>query len=316
MIGGWGKKLVQRLAVATMAFSAAASLPASAATPQLVVSATYLLAPPTMHKPAMPRIMQEPITRAMPAAPLFGSSQINSVDACSNAIATAEHAYGVPNGLLTAIGLAESGLLDPRNGFRRPWPWTIDVDGKGRFFASKEDALNAVTTIERSGAHSVDIGCMQINLGQHPGAFQSLAEAFDPLLNADYAARYLLQLHRDGLDWLQAAGSYHSYTPGVQAPYLRLVEQFYAGLRSLPGSVPNSALVLPEAVSVSGIGSAPQAGLLLIRPEELRADVARDIAPLTAIRMLSIADALQLIGRTEAARVVHVKSRVAKLSAQ
>jgi hypothetical protein len=250
----------------------------------------------------------------MPVPRLFGSSQINFVDACSNAIAAAEHAYGVPNGLLAAIGLAESGLLDPKSGFRRPWPWTVAVDGKGRFFASEQDALNAVAAIERSSAHSVDVGCMQVNLGQHPGAFQSLAEAFDPLRNADYAARYLLQLHRGGLDWLQAAGSYHSYTPGLQAPYLRLVERFYAGLRSLPGSVPNSVPVLPAAVSVSEIGSAPQPSLLLVRPEELRADVARDIPPLAAIRMLSIADALQLIGRTEAARVAHFTRRSAAIS--
>ena len=42
---------------------------------------------------------------------------------------------------------------------------------------------------------SIDIGCAQVNLMHHPDAFASLEQAFDPMANADYAARFLKQLH-------------------------------------------------------------------------------------------------------------------------
>jgi hypothetical protein len=56
----------------------------------------------------------------------------------------------------------------------RPWPWAIDADGVGQFFATKAQAVAAVAALQAQGVHSIDVGCMQVNLMHHPDAFTSL----------------------------------------------------------------------------------------------------------------------------------------------
>ena len=90
---------------------------------------------------------------------------------CTAAIGTAEHTGDIPAGLLAAIGRVESGRADPTSGAVRPWPWTIDADGAGHFFATKAEAVAAVTELRAQGVLSIDVGCMQINLMHHPAAF-------------------------------------------------------------------------------------------------------------------------------------------------
>jgi hypothetical protein len=46
-----------------------------------------------------------------------------------------------------------------------------------------------------------------------------LEQAFDPLTNARYAARFLTELNGGRADWRQAAGHYHSQTPERAGPY-------------------------------------------------------------------------------------------------
>lgn len=143
--------------------------------------------------------------------------------ACQGAIAVAEIAHGIPVGFLLAIGRVESGRPDPRTGLVQPWPWTIDVAGKGAFFATRTEAAAAVQAAQQGGTASIDVGCMQINLQQHPAAFATLDEAFDPKANADYAARFLVDLRRESGDWLTASGLYHSRTATLATPYREMV---------------------------------------------------------------------------------------------
>jgi soluble lytic murein transglycosylase-like protein len=42
---------------------------------------------------------------------------------------------------------------------------------------------------------------------------------FDPVANADYAARFLRDLHAETGDWIEAAGLYHSRTPKFRDRY-------------------------------------------------------------------------------------------------
>ncbi len=138
--------------------------------------------------------------------------------ACAQAGTAAEQRFGIPAGLLRAIGQVESGRTAP-DGLAAPWPWTIDVAGEGRFLPSSEAAVAAVRGLLARGAASVDVGCFQVNLHYHPNAFASLEEAFDPVANALYAARFLSALHlRDG-SWQAAVGAYHSATPEHGLPY-------------------------------------------------------------------------------------------------
>ena len=138
---------------------------------------------------------------------------------CEAAIAGSEAEHKLPARILSAIALRESGRLDPDTRRARPWPWTINYEGTGHFYASKAEAITAVQDIQATGGQSIDIGCMQVNLMHHPSAFANLDEAFDPQHNAIYAGRFLKALFGSLGDWGNAIASYHSRTPGKGEPY-------------------------------------------------------------------------------------------------
>jgi hypothetical protein len=138
---------------------------------------------------------------------------------CAAAIATAERSGDIPSGLLAAIGQIESGRADRVHGTIHPWPWTINADGAGHFYATKAEAVAATAALVSRGITSVDVGCMQVNLAYHPTAFASLEEAFDPLANSFYAARFLRLLFSQTGDWPAAVAAYHSQTHEIGAAY-------------------------------------------------------------------------------------------------
>lgn len=148
----------------------------------------------------------------------FNPSQL-----CEQAINAAAAGRPFPQGLLAAIGRVESGRRDPITGVVRPWPWTVDVEGEGYFYPSEAAAVAAVQRFQSEGKRSIDVGCLQVNLLQHPDAFTNLDAAFDPAINARYAANFLSSLHAGGTSWLQAAGLYHSATPALAAAYRQKV---------------------------------------------------------------------------------------------
>ena len=142
---------------------------------------------------------------------------------CDSAITTAEDSLRLPPRLLEAIAEVESGRPDPSTGKLQPWPWTINADGVGAFFASKAQAIATVRTLQAQGVRSIDVGCMQVNLMFHPTAFASLDAAFDPRANALYAAHFLNALHGGSRDWSGAIAAYHSQTQAIGADYRRRV---------------------------------------------------------------------------------------------
>ncbi len=163
-------------------------------------------------------------------APLGAAEQASAL--CTAAIAAAEGKYATPPGLLGAIARVESGRPIPPTNVTGPWPWAIDADGGAYFFDSKSEAVAWARTAMARGVKYIDVGCMQIDLPQHPQAFRSLEEAFDPMLNTDYGARYLKSL-RDGEtggDWTIAVGLYHSHTPDLAMEYRQRVADMGAGL--------------------------------------------------------------------------------------
>ncbi len=148
---------------------------------------------------------------------------------CEQAAARAETARGLPGGLLPALARVESGRPDAA-GVVRPWPWTIDVDGQGHFFANKEEAVSAVRALQAGGARSIDVGCLQVNLLHHPSAFPTLEAAFDPAVNALYAAQFLSALHARDNDWAHAIAAYHSETRLLGSAYrARVLAIWHAG---------------------------------------------------------------------------------------
>jgi hypothetical protein len=142
---------------------------------------------------------------------------------CETAIADAERAARLPPGLLGAVGLTETGRLDPAAGRTRPWPWSINAENQGQFFASQQQAIDAVRALQERGVRSIDVGCLQVNLMYHPDAFASLEAAFDPRTNAAYAARFLNALYAEAKDWPATIAAYHSETPSLGDAYRVLV---------------------------------------------------------------------------------------------
>lgn len=184
-------------------------------------------------------------------------------DLCDAAAARAAEATGVPLAVLRAITRAETGR--GRDGRLQPWPWTVNMEGAGRWFDSLGAALAHVQAHLDAGARSFDLGCFQINHRWHGEAFASLDEMFDPNANALHAARFLARLHDETGDWTRAAGAYHSRTSELADRYVARFEHILAGLQeapaayagALPGTVPrpNTYPLLQATAAGAALGS-------------------------------------------------------------
>ena len=135
---------------------------------------------------------------------------------CDRAARAAAEANEVPLDILRAITRTETG----RGTALRPWPWTVNMEGKGVWFNSADQAKAYVFRHFKRGARSFDIGCFQINYRWHGQSFNSIDEMFDPAANASYAAQYLRRLRQEFGDWNKAVGAYHSRTHAHATRYL------------------------------------------------------------------------------------------------
>ena len=162
-------------------------------------------------------VAARPVTAFLSPPSLLGPGQ-----QCRAAIRAAERAAGIPRQLMAAIGRVESGRREP-DGRINPWPWSINAEGVDHVFETKAEAIAAVRALQAQGVRSIDVGCMQVNLLHHPDAFPTLEQAFDPVANAAYAARFLLQLHQETGPWPTATAWYNSATPELGADYQRRV---------------------------------------------------------------------------------------------
>jgi hypothetical protein len=172
----------------------------------------------------------------------------------------------------------ESGRRD-EGGKVEPWPWTINADGQGYFFATKAEAVDWARRGLASGVQFMDVGCMQVDLQMHPAAFRSLEDAFDPESNTDYAARYLRALKDEaGGNWYVAIGHYHSHTPDLAASYRLAVAAVALGL-PMPGLGPRAGHLTITRVALTGGG----ATMLNLRRQPARARRALDPCRIAAI---------------------------------
>jgi hypothetical protein len=143
--------------------------------------------------------------------------------ACLAAIVEAERKSDAKDHILLALGFTEAGRAMP-DGLFTVWPWTVNVEGEGRYFGSKAAAVEHVRAALARGARSIDVGCLQVNLRWHPKAFEDLETAFEPAANVAYAARHLAALRRTESDPVRAIGRYHSSIREAQEAYLSRVE--------------------------------------------------------------------------------------------
>lgn len=189
---------------------------------------------------------------------------------CDAAARTAAREAGIPPEIMLALTRTETGRR--RDGALAPWPWTVNMEGEGRWFDDPDEALAFVETRRKGGARSFDIGCFQINHRWHGDAFGSVNEMFDPLANARYAARFLNEIraesaaHRD--DWGRIAGAYHSRTPSFAKRYRDRFARILEATRRRDGDGRAAAPGAPRAIIPlgAGQGGAPAAGRAIIPP--------------------------------------------------
>ena len=134
--------------------------------------------------------------------------------------------YEVPEELYYAIALQESN----KPHLHHPWPWTLNVCGKGLYFDSREKASIALRlAIEKKC--SVDIGLFQIHWQTHHAKFSNPNEALDPIKNMQAGAQILREQYLIVNDWYEATGRYHS--PGNKKLASKYRNNVYAILQGL-----------------------------------------------------------------------------------
>lgn len=123
--------------------------------------------------------------------------------------------------LLYAMALTESG----RRG--RPWPWTLNVEGRSAYFQTREAAHAALVGYLKRGHRSIDVGYMQVNLAFNGARFPNTWAALDPYRNLSAAADILHENYRQARDVARAVGHYHSRTPWRANRYFKRVAHHY-----------------------------------------------------------------------------------------
>ena len=138
---------------------------------------------------------------------------------------------GLPAEIAYAIALTESrrSLGDSRE---RPWPWTLNIQGKGYFFPTRAAALAKLKASLAAGIRNVDIGLMQINWRVHHKRLGSPEKALDPYFNLQTGLAILFEEIRATGDLWRAIGQYHSHTPARAGDYATRVARNLIGVYS------------------------------------------------------------------------------------
>ena len=174
------------------------------------------------------------------ASPAF--SNVSTSQICDQAAQVAARDSGVPLSVLRSITRTETGRN--RGGKLQPWPWTVNMEGTGKWFDTEDQARAYVFKHFKRGARSFDVGCFQINYKWHHQAFRSIDEMFDPEANARYAADFLNRLFAETGDWSKAAGAYHSRTPKYATRYRTRFDRIRRSMQGEP--VPNAPIPVPD----------------------------------------------------------------------
>lgn len=133
--------------------------------------------------------------------------------ACASALYPFESSArrrAVPATILYAVAMNES----ERAG--RPWPWTLNVAGRGFYFRTREDAWRAANWLLANGQRNFDVGAMQVSWKHNGARFGSTWEALQPGVNVDVGAAILRENFEASGDWATAVRWYHNRTDVVR----------------------------------------------------------------------------------------------------
>ena len=183
--------------------------------------------------------------------PLLATPALADPAICERAAANAARDHGIPEGVMRAITLTETGRR--RDGALRPWPWTVNLEGAGHWFDTRAEAERFAREALAQRRTSFDVGCFQLNWRWHNEAFADVTAMFEPAANADYAATYLKGHFETLGDWSRAAGRYHSGTPHYAQRYAARFDTILADLPEVvaladaPAPTPASVFFLTRA---------------------------------------------------------------------
>lgn len=175
---------------------------------------------------------------AFQAAPAYAVQ--NNADTCDMVARIASNETGVPVEVLLAITRTETGRK-AKTGLA-PWPWTVNMEGKGVWFETRQKALSYAEKHFDGGARSFDVGCFQLNYRWHGQHFKDIAQMFEPIENARYAAEFLSRLYAETNSWDDAAAAYHSRTPEYADKYKKRYKRILANLPD-PANIPTRRIV-------------------------------------------------------------------------
>jgi hypothetical protein len=94
----------------------------------------------------------------------------------------------------------------------QPWPWTLNIDGQGYYYASYQLALLAAIKAHRNGASKLGIGFGQIEWKYHKGRFdENIAAALNPRNNIKAVCQILVEAwgSKRVKTWEDAIAYYH-----------------------------------------------------------------------------------------------------------
>ncbi|HGW5375684.1 TPA: lytic transglycosylase domain-containing protein [Pseudomonas aeruginosa] len=151
---------------------------------------------------------------------LGAGGRLNAQELPPPAYQLAAHRAGIPSTVLYAVALQESGL---RRGSRLvPWPWTLNVAGEPRRYATRKAACaGLLEALRLYPATRIDAGLGQINLGHQKHRYRRPCDLLDPYHNLAQVADILREKHTPDEDWLLAIGRYHRPAGGEPAARYR-----------------------------------------------------------------------------------------------
>lgn len=128
---------------------------------------------------------------------------------------------GIPPEVLYALAKVESNFKIKIGVY--PWPWTLNIKGKGYYFATREEACKAALAgLQEHGKYGVDIGLTQQNWGWvGMDYYAQPCDALSPNENLNTAALQLRKCFEKEGDWVKAAGCYHRPAGGEPARIYR-----------------------------------------------------------------------------------------------
>lgn len=126
----------------------------------------------------------------------------------------------IPPAVLYAVALQESGMTI--QGRKVPWPWSLNLAGATRRYATRGEAcVDLKRAVRDLPLTRIDVGLGQINLGYQHHRYHYPCDLLDPYRNLAIAADILREHHTPGNDWLIAIGHYHRPAGGEPAERYR-----------------------------------------------------------------------------------------------